>query len=226
MDGNLLERMYGVLIKPQTYINLLYLLLAFPLGIAYFTFLVTGFALGLGLLVVWVGFLILAGVLAFCWLLTLFERQMATVMLHVDFPQADASPVSSSTLFEQFKTHLLNPTTWKGIAFLFLKFPIGIVSFVVGVTLLSLSLGLLMAPLAYPWVKFNLGFMEVQSLPAALIACVFGLILTPLSLHLLNMLAEWQGKFARIMLGNASITRQPDQTIFNAPSTPPVQTGF
>ena len=33
---------FGVIAEPQSYINILYLLLAFPLGIAYFVFLVTG----------------------------------------------------------------------------------------------------------------------------------------------------------------------------------------
>ena len=50
----------GVLIDPQSYVNILYLLLSFPLGIAYFVFLVTGISLGFGLLIIWVGVPILA----------------------------------------------------------------------------------------------------------------------------------------------------------------------
>ena len=57
METNPLERLYGVFVKPQTYLNILYLLLAFPLGIAYFVFLVTGFSLGISLLILWVGLL-------------------------------------------------------------------------------------------------------------------------------------------------------------------------
>src|SRR5438309_5628057 len=48
-------RFFGVVILPQTYLNLTYLLLAFPLGTAYFILLVTGFSLGLGLMVTLVG---------------------------------------------------------------------------------------------------------------------------------------------------------------------------
>ena len=46
------------LIRPifqgRTYRHLLYLAMAFPLGLAYFVFLVTGVSLGAGLIVVWV----------------------------------------------------------------------------------------------------------------------------------------------------------------------------
>ena len=45
METNPLERLYGVFLKPQTYLNMLYLFLAFPLGLAYFVFLVTGLSL-------------------------------------------------------------------------------------------------------------------------------------------------------------------------------------
>ena len=38
----------GVIANPQSYLNIVYLLLAFPLGTFYFVFLVTGLSLGLG----------------------------------------------------------------------------------------------------------------------------------------------------------------------------------
>ena len=47
---------FGVIAEPQSYINILYLLLAFPLGIAYFVFLVTGISVGAGLIIIWVVF--------------------------------------------------------------------------------------------------------------------------------------------------------------------------
>jgi len=202
------------------------LLLAFPLGIAYFTFLVTGFSLGVGLLIVWVGFIILAGVLAFCWPLTLFERQLAIGLLHVDVPPMETPNTPGSTLFEGIKAHLTNPATWEGIAFLFLKFPFGIASFVATVTLLFVSLGLLFAPLAYPWVRINLGFMEIRSMPAALIAMVLGLVAAPLSLHLLNLLAIWQGQLARTLLGNPVTLQPQDPPVFQSPSPSPAQPGL
>jgi hypothetical protein len=203
METNPLERLYGVFAKSQTYLNLLYLLLAFPLGLAYFVFLVTGLSLGVGLLILWVGLLILAGVLALCWPLTLFERQMAISLLKVQIPLLTHTQEPSGSILQQVKHHLSNPVTWKGIAFLFLKFPIGLASFIITTTLGALSLGLILAPLTYPWVHYDLGFGQINSMPGAAIACVAGLIIAPLSLHLFNLLADWSGKLAVVMLGNS-----------------------
>jgi hypothetical protein len=220
METNPLERLYGVFVKPQSYLNILYLFLAFPLGIAYFVFLVTGFSLGISLLIVWVGLLVLAGVFALCWPLTLFERQMAISLLHLDIPPLRSDTQPGSTLFQQIKAHLGSASTWKGILFLFLKFPIGIADFTVAVTLLSLSVGLLFAPLAYPWIQIDLGVTRLHSLPAAMVAFFFGLIVAPLSLHVLNFIADLQGKFARYMLSGSQPAYTPPQDPISAPQAP------
>ncbi len=212
MDANPLARLYGVFVKPETYLNLLYLLLAFPLGLAYFIFLVTGLSLGVGLLILWVGFLILAGVMALSWPLTVFERQQAITLLHVDMPpMSQPTQKPATSLMEQMKNHLTNPVTWKGIAFLFLKFPIGVACFTVTITLISLSLGLILAPFFYPYASINFGSYTIHSMPAAIVACFFGLVLAPLSLHLFNLIAGWLGQFARIMLSNPAPQPQPTQ---------------
>jgi len=61
---SLANHVFGVGFRRETYHNLAYLLTRFPLGIAYFTTLVTGLSLGVGLVPVVVGIPILAGVLA------------------------------------------------------------------------------------------------------------------------------------------------------------------
>lgn len=211
MDSSIFERLYGVFLKPQTYLNMLYLFLAFPLGLAYFIFLVTGLSLGIGLIILWVGLFILAGVLALCWPLTLFERQMAISLLKVEIPLASRAQQPSASVFQQIRNHLSNPVTWKGIAYLFLKFPIGVASFTITTTLGALSLGLVLAPLAYPWAHINIGLWQINSMPAAALACVLGLIIAPLSLHVFNLMADWSGKLAVVMLGNpAPVKNTPE----------------
>ena len=78
-DRDLLDIIFGPATDAQTYLNLLYLLLSFPLGIAYFVFLITGLSLGAGLLVIFVGVPILIGVLFACQGLGAFERLMAGI---------------------------------------------------------------------------------------------------------------------------------------------------
>jgi len=55
---------FDVIVKPKTWRSVGYLLLAFPLGIFYFVFLVTGLSLGFGLFITLLGIPILVGVLA------------------------------------------------------------------------------------------------------------------------------------------------------------------
>ncbi len=47
-----IKRFFGVVARGQSYLNMIYLLLAFPLGVCYFVFLVTGLSLGIGLLII------------------------------------------------------------------------------------------------------------------------------------------------------------------------------
>src|SRR2546426_11926458 len=85
-DRDLLDLTFGPATDAQTYRNLLYLLLSFPLGIAYVVFLITGLSLGTGLLVIFVGVPILIGMLFACQGLGAFERRLARSMLHLSIP--------------------------------------------------------------------------------------------------------------------------------------------
>ena len=64
---NLVMRFFTAPVEVRTYTNLFYLALAFPLGLFYFIFLLTGLALGFGLTIIWIGLPILAVVLAASW---------------------------------------------------------------------------------------------------------------------------------------------------------------
>ncbi len=225
-----LAKFFGVVARPQTYLNILYLLLAFPLGIFYFVFLVTGLSAGFPLIIVWIGLLVLALVFAAWYAFIVFERQTAIWMLHEDIPPVSRQDLTGKTLWQKFTATLSNPVTWKGLAYLFAKFPLGILSFVVVVTLLSVSVSLLAMPFYYPYVHadFNLTLngvyyfnptLLVNTLPKALIVCLIGVFVTIISLHVFNGLAWVYGKFARIMLGNFA------PAPLNPPAVPPALEG-
>ena len=78
--GSLLGSVFGVVVRLQTYLNLLYLFIAFPLGLAYFIFLVTGLSVGISLVIIWVGLPILLFMLAAWWVLAIFERQLDDIL--------------------------------------------------------------------------------------------------------------------------------------------------
>ncbi|MBG7603659.1 MAG: sensor domain-containing protein [Actinobacteria bacterium] len=73
---------FGVIARPRSYLNLLYLLLGLPLGTLYFTVLVTGFSLGIGLMVLaLLGIPILIGLWYVVHAFMQLERSMAVGMV-------------------------------------------------------------------------------------------------------------------------------------------------
>jgi hypothetical protein len=208
---NSLVKFFGVIARGQTYLNMLYLFAAFPLGVIYFVFLVTGFSAGIGLAIVWVGLLILAGMLAGWYGLILFERKLAIEVLREPIPPVQPNDLSGKNLWQKFKATLGNTVMWKGLIFLLAKFPLGIASFTVLVTLLAVSLALTGAPFYYTWVHpvVDLTFGPltwqpvwiIDTLGEALLISLGGLLLLFISLHIFNALAWASGKFARLMLG-------------------------
>lgn len=194
----------------QTWSNLLYLALSFPLGLAYFLFLVIGLSLGFSLTIVWVGLPILALVLAGSWGFAALERQLAIRLLRAEVPpMAPRAAVSGTapSLWQRLKDTLANPVTWKGMSFLAVKFPLGLVTFVALVTLLSVSVAFLAIPFVYQWEPPQIFVWEdsawvVDTLGEALACSVFGLGLLWASLNLLNLLAAGWQWISRLLLGS------------------------
>ena len=83
-----LRSFVAVPLRPQTYLNLLYLALAFPLGVLYFVIFVVGFSLGISLTILVIGIPLLLLVVAGALVVATFERWLARVLLGVEFPDA------------------------------------------------------------------------------------------------------------------------------------------
>jgi hypothetical protein len=205
-DSNLtVGRFFRIVGSGQAYLNLIYLLAAFPLGIFYFTFLVSGLSLGISLSIIWVGIPLLLLMGAGWWGLASFERYLAIHILKEDLPEMKSPSSEGADLWTRFKEYCCNPVTWKGLLFLFLKFPLGMLTFVIMVTVISLTLAFLSMPFTFSQgVSVSLGAWfsgwSIDSMQDALLAVLIGLLLWPVSLHITNGLAWVHAKFARVML--------------------------
>ncbi len=205
----------------QTYANLLYLALAFPLGLVYFIFLMVGLPLGYGLVVVWVGIPILGLVFAGSWWMSALERRLAIGLLGARVPPMAPPPTSEVQGFwQRMKAFFSNPVTWKGMGYLLLKLPVGVVSFTALVTLLSLSVSLTLVPILWPWADFSADFDIViwgpTTFGGALFVGLIGALLLFVSLNLFNALAGLWRELAVLMLGSER---------FAAPAPPPAPKG-
>lgn len=197
----------NVAFEKQTYLNMLYLLFTFPLGTAYFVFLVTGLSLGLTLSVIWLGIPILILVFLAWWEIASFERQLAIWFLNIEISPMAIEKVQGKSILEKGIIRLKNPVTWKALLFLFIKFPFGILSLVVSIVLISLSISLLAIPLAY-----LLGADPgINSAWQAIIMFILGVPITLLSMHMMNLLSYVAGKLAVMLLGSSVAAPSDDQ---------------
>lgn len=163
------RRFVGVAARKRTYSNLLYLLLSFPLGLGYFTALVTGFALpaGFAFAFVQIGLsepvvLLIAGIpIALLGLgmglpaalvtlfiaseLTSLERLLAERLLETEVPTS--KPARS--VRERAKRLVFDRGTWKGVGYLLSKFLYGTASFILLTFGITFTYVLVAAPLHY-----------------------------------------------------------------------------
>lgn len=202
IDSTRQESIFAPFVQAQTYVNILYLLLSFPLGLFYFVFLVTGLSVGISLLIVWIGIPILLIMFAAWWGLSAFERQLAIRMLGANIPPMSRQTEPVEGIWARFKLYLSNPVTWKGLAYLFIKFPLGLLDFVLIVTLVPLSMGMLVAPFIYPLVVTIDGASTTLTFSEALLVGLIGFGLSVLSVHIFNWLAYASGWLAAAMLGD------------------------
>ena len=203
----------------RTYLRILYLLLTLPLGILYFTVIVTGLSVGGGLVIVIVGFPILL-LTVLCWLLfARVEREMAIHMLGANVRPTSVPDQTPRTLWQRIVKILADPVTWKSLVYVLLEFPFGIFSFTLVVTLLSISVSLVLYPVVYivlnslypqfpnelqgtmwPNVAIN-GHISSAVVINFLAVSAVGVVFTVGSVALLNGMGWLWGRFAEIMLG-------------------------
>ncbi len=99
-----LTKYFTIFAKPKMYSTLLYLFLAFPLGLAYFILLVVGFSLGFSLLIIWVGLIILALLFPAIWLIISFERLQTTHLLGIEIPVSQPNNDENSAIWQKIKS--------------------------------------------------------------------------------------------------------------------------
>jgi hypothetical protein len=151
-------------------------LLGLVLGTAYFSWLVTGLATGLGLAITLLGIPVLTLVFATVRPLLALERKMANAMLGADIPASGLAP-GGEGVWGRLKAYWTDSATWRGIAYLLLRFPVGLFTFVVVVTAFSTALALVSTPIAVLFDPVELGFTTVDEWYLALPLVPVGLAL-------------------------------------------------
>ncbi|MFB6155001.1 MAG: sensor domain-containing protein [Haloferacaceae archaeon] len=192
---------FGVAADAQTYRNLAYLLLSFPLGVLYFTVIVSGGSASIGTIPILVGVPMLVAVLAVAREMADVERKLASSLLDVDLHD-DSPETLPDDLWTYGREILTDVRTYASVVYLLSKFVVGLAAFV-GLTVASvLSVTLAFLPLYWnePFVHADFGFWTVSSLPDAMLASVAGVLLAFVTLHLVNLAARVHGVYTEVML--------------------------
>lgn len=188
------DRIFGTVIDPQTWRNLLYLILSFPLGLVYFVTVITLLSVGVGTLVIIVGMPILILTFALIRVYVAGERVLLRSLLDAVVPAAP--PVRRPPgLVDRMMSYLGDAQLWKGLVYLLIHFVFGVASFALVMALIPASIGLLVAPLTYSLFPYYVLDTAIGTLDQAVLCCSAGAILGLLSLHLLNL---WAGLWKRV----------------------------
>jgi hypothetical protein len=182
----------------RTWGGALHLLLGLPLGVAYFTFYLTGFALGAGLAVVVVGIPILFAVLASIRPLAAFEARLARALTGIEVPDPPASPPGG--LLARLGVLTREPATWRRLAYLLSRFPLGILSFTVAAVVIGVPVAMVLSPLLYAGAPVDLLVWHIDTLAESLVALGIGLLLVFRATCVLRILGGISGRYARLML--------------------------
>jgi len=188
------DQIFGTVLEGQTWRNLLYLFLSFPLGLVYFVLTVTLLSVGVGTIVIVVGIPILVVTFALVRGFVAAERALLWKLLGVSIP-APAPRARPTGLIERMMSYLGDAHLWKGLVYLLLHFVFGVASFALVMGLIPASVGLLTMPLTYQLVPMTVGLERITTLDQAVLCCSAGAILGLLSLHLLNL---WAALWKRI----------------------------
>ena len=218
------RRLLGTPFRAQTYRNLLYLALAFPLGLAYVVGLVFGVALGVGLLVTWIGLPVLLVTLAAATAAAGLEATLARRLVGVDvsvpaflreFDAVKGLALPGEGFLDAVRRLVTARATRTSVALLFAKFGFGLLSFVALAVAGAVSGGFLAAPFVYddPRVvigvggivvdgEYGVGPWAVDTFPEALAAGIAGVVFLFVALALLDGLARAHAGYTAALLAD------------------------
>jgi uncharacterized membrane protein len=206
---------FGVAADPRTYASLFYMVLSLATGIFYFTWAVMGISLsaGLGVLIIGIPFAILF--LGSVRMLSLLEGRIVEVMLGERMPRRPLYTGRGKPLMERIKDMFLDPRTWSTVLYLLAMLPLGILYFTLAVTLLSVSIAFIAAPVlvwlgiaetsmsidGWQFLRFGDDMVSTSlgwwSLPLLFVA---GFVLLFATLHLARGIGRLHGLFAKHLL--------------------------
>jgi uncharacterized membrane protein len=200
-----MARFFGIYTDASAWGALFYMLFfSLASGIVYFTWTVTGISLTAGFLVLIIGLPFFALFLITIRGIALVEGRVVEALLGIRMPRRPVFSGTSTGWWARFKNLVSDKYTWLSIAYFILKLPLGIVDFVVFVTLLAVSLALIAVPVVQyvfntPFIYIN-GVSYEMTTGWVILAVVVGILLLTATMHLTKVFGRMNGALAKSLL--------------------------
>lgn len=204
VDRPWLGRFFGVYGDPRAWGSVLYMLISLITGTLYFSWAVTGLSLSLSMSILIFGIplaaLIFLSFRGLAWL----EGRIVEALLGVRMPRRPVFTRKDITWVEKLKAIFGSKVTWFSTLFLILQFPLGIIYFVLFITLFAVGLSFVAIPvLQY---GFHLPVFIWNGMPHIFdpwtmpLFVLAGVILLTTNMHLAKGLGSLHAKLARALL--------------------------
>ncbi|WP_202842892.1 sensor domain-containing protein [Luteimonas saliphila] len=214
-----LGRFFGVFADPRAYASLFYMLLSLATGIFYFTWVVAGFSVSLGLSITIIGIPLLILFFGSVRVLSLVEGRIVEVMLGERMPRRPLYTVRGRTIWQRIGDMFTDARTWSTLLYFLLMLPLGVAYFTLAIVLIATSLSFIAAPLLVwlgiadanvsidGWQLLNVhGHVVGTSLPEWGLPAVFaaGIVLLFATMHIARGIGRLHGLMAKHLLVKTS----------------------
>lgn len=207
------ERRYGffnVMTDPRTYGALIYMMLSLATGIFYFTWVVTGLSLSIGLFILIIGIPFALLFIGSVRVLAHVEGRIVEALLGVRMPRKLPPPTNAGDegLITRIKDALTDVRTWSSMFYLLLMLPLGVAYFVLAVVGLATSIGLVggaLSGLITGHVNIQMDdapYLEhfLQTAPGLLAVGLVGALLFFITLHIARGVGRLHARIAEVLL--------------------------
>ncbi|MBB4968199.1 sensor histidine kinase [Saccharothrix violaceirubra] len=183
-----------------------YFLLNLVSGIFWFSLLTSLLATSMGLLVVWIGFPLLALTLMLARTAAGVERAWLRPTLGIAI-ESPYRPIPEGSVIVRTRAMMTDPATWRDLLYWVVMLPLGIIEFALVVALWPAVLSLVTFPVYQQWLPGNLEITlgadvyTIDSFGEAVPVSVVGIVLGILLLPLLRGLARGHAALAKSLLG-------------------------
>jgi uncharacterized membrane protein len=197
-------RFFGVYADARAWGALLYMFIAFVTGVFYFSWAVTGISVSISFLIFIFGFPVALLFLLSVRGLALLEGRLVEALLGIRMPRRPLFSHQGMKWFDRLKALLLDKNTWLMLVYMIVQFVLGVIYFVLIVTVLSISLSFIAVPFLQEF--FDLGmlnigdkhyFVSMWSYPLFILG---GVMLWTIFMHIARGIGQLHGRFAKWML--------------------------